>query len=161
MWLTARRRSEAGRPESSVAQCSGSDWDLPALERLAGRLGQDPAPTAGRILRGETNVRPLADGFIDAHRKAAPAEYVRLAYRAVLDRDPDPDGLAFYVREIESGIARENVVDCLIASPEFDAKNRTKRPAAPSATSATTRPSLTAESTRSFLTTESAGPEEA
>ena len=142
-WFTAGRRSEAGRPDSTTAKFSGADWNLPALERLAGRLGLDPAPTAGRILRGETGVRPLADGFVAAHREAAPADYVRLAYRAILDRDPDPDGLAFYVREIESGIARENVVDCLIASPEFDAKHRTKRPAAPSAT------------------TESAGPETA
>ncbi len=147
MWFTAGRRSEAGRPDGAAAKFSGADWDVPALERLAGRLGQDPAPTAGRILRGETGVRPLAEDFVAAHREASPADYVRLAYRAILDRDPDPDGLAFYAREIESGIARENVVDCLIASPEFDAKHRTRRPAATSAT------------TRSFLTTESAGPE--
>jgi SAM-dependent methyltransferase len=149
MWFTACRRSEAGRPESAAAQFSGAVWDVPALERLGGRLGHDPAETAVRILRGESGVRLLAEGFIAAHRDAAPADYVRRAYRAILDRDPDPDGLAFYTREIESGIARENVVDCLIASPEFDAKHRTKRPAEASAT------------TRSFLTTESSGPEEA
>ena len=160
MWLTARRRLEAGRSASSAAQFSGAVWDVPALERLAGRLGHDPAETAARIFRGETGVRRLAEDFIAAHRDAAPADYVRRAYRTILDRDPDPDGLAFYTREIESGIARENVVDCLIASPEFDAKHRTKRPAAASATSATTRPSLTAESTRPSLTAES-GPEEA
>ena len=131
MWLTAGRGLEAGRPESAAAKFSGSKWDVPALERLAGRLGKDPSSTAGRICRGETGVRPLADGFVAVHREAAPADYVRLAYRAILDRDPDPDGLGFYTREIESGIARENVVDCLIASPEFDAKHRTKRSAGP------------------------------
>jgi len=137
MWFTAGRRTEAGRPESAAAQFSGAVWDVPALERLTGRLGHDPAATAPRILRGETDIRLLADGFISAHRDAAPAEYVRLAYRAILARDPDPDGLAFYIREIESGIARENVFDCLIASPEFDAKHRTRRPAAPSGPEAT------------------------
>lgn len=130
MWFTAGRRSDTGRPESGAAKFAGADWDVPALERLAGRLGHDPASTAERIRCGETGVRPLADGFLAAHRDAAPADYVRLAYRAILDRDPDPDGLGFYTREIESGIARENVVDCLIASPEFDGKNRTKRTSA-------------------------------
>jgi YD repeat-containing protein len=143
MWFTSGRRSEAGRPDGAAAKFSGADWNLPALEGLAGRLGHDPATTAERIRRGEAGVRPLADGFIAAHRDAAPADYVRSAYRAILDRDPDPEGLAFYTREIESGIARENVVDCLIASPEFDARHRTKRPAGPSVT---TRPALTAES---------------
>ena len=47
-------------------------------------------------------------------------EFVEAAYRVVLRRDPDPDALAWAVRELESGsLARTTFVADLVASDEF------------------------------------------
>jgi hypothetical protein len=40
-------------------------------------------------------------------------------YRAALDRDADPAGLAFWVGLVESGIAPESVVGAMLRTPEF------------------------------------------
>jgi hypothetical protein len=66
----------------------------------------------------------LAESLVERHRSAPPREYVAAVYRALLGREPDESGLAQYAGEIERGIGRTNVVDCLLASAEFDAKHR-------------------------------------
>lgn len=127
LWVTARRRGGDGRPRTTAARFRGQPWNAAALDRLLERLGSDPAVDLPRILSGEASLRGIAEGFI-AERRTAPArDYVTAVYRALLDREPDAGGLDFYSGEIEQGIARTNVVDCLLASAEFAAKHR--RPA--------------------------------
>lgn len=53
-----------------------------------------------------------------------PKAYVAAAYDLFLGRAADPEGLRLYAGEIEIGIDRGNVVDCLISSAEFDDRYR-------------------------------------
>ncbi len=126
MWITAVRRSEAGRPETSAARFRPRVWNARALDALLGRLGGGPAATRDRITSGAVTLRAATDPFIERHRLDPPRDYVTAAYRALLDREPDEGGLAFYASEIEQGIDRTNVIDCLLASAEFDAMHRSK-----------------------------------
>jgi hypothetical protein len=68
----------------------------------------------------------LAESLVERPRSAPPREYVAAVYRALLGRDES--GLAQYAGKIERGIGRTNVVDCLLASAEFDAKHRAAAP---------------------------------
>jgi hypothetical protein len=49
---------------------------------------------------------------------------VSRAYEVLLGREADPDGLAFYAKEIASGIPASNTVDCLVSSAELEEKLR-------------------------------------
>ena len=69
-------------------------------------------------------MRGLASAFVRRGMSLEAEPYLNEAYRAILDRPPDAEGLAAYAREIREGIPRDNVIDCLIASPEFDALYR-------------------------------------
>lgn len=59
-----------------------------------------------------------------ASQSDEPEHYVAGAYETILGRAVDPEGLQFYTSEIQNGIERTNVIDCLIASPEFDDRYR-------------------------------------
>lgn len=124
MWVTARRREEASRPSTRLVRFQARPWAVGALDELLRRLGREPSRDRERVLSGEVSLRSLAEGFVRQNATAPAADYVQSAYRTFLGREPDPDGLAFYVREIEQGIARTNVVDCLLASPEFADRHR-------------------------------------
>ena len=69
-------------------------------------------------------MRGLAESYVAASQSEEPAHYVAGAYEKILGRAADPAGLQFYTRELHAGIERTNVVDCLIASPEFDDRYR-------------------------------------
>lgn len=45
-------------------------------------------------------------------------EFVRTAYAAILKRNPDNEGLNYYLKRIRSGISRENLLIQLLKSPE-------------------------------------------
>lgn len=56
----------------------------------------------------------------DRHRGIDPDDAVRRAYRDVLNRDPDPDGLQTYRRMIEKeGWSEDDVRSALKKSPEY------------------------------------------
>ncbi len=120
MWITARRMVPEGGRETRAVSFAPRRWKEPEVAALVGRLGRDGSETA-RVLAGAASVRGLASDFVRARRSLSAAAYVEEAYRAILGREADAEGLAFYAKEIEEGIQRFNVVDCLIASPEFDA----------------------------------------
>ena len=53
-------------------------------------------------------------------RRTEPASVsdIKLAYRLILKRDPDPEGLAAYRQRIESGLTVEELIDSLLTSGE-------------------------------------------
>lgn len=124
MWVTAQR--DRSRDDSPVAAAAVSPrrWNAAALEGLLRRVARDPERDARGVVSGQVAVRDLVAGLVRQGRRLGADDYVERAYRAILGRPPDPEGLAVYAREIEEGIPRVHVVDCLIASPEFDAMYR-------------------------------------
>lgn len=118
-WLTARRRDKRGRPETLAAGARRRTWNREAVERFVTRLGYPPAE-ADSVVSGARYPRELADRFLDAQGTVPPDDFVRLAYRVLLGREADAGGLAFYAKEIASGIPPSNTVDCLIASSELE-----------------------------------------
>ena len=124
LWVTAVRRQEAGRAATAAIRVRPRAWDPKALDALLARLGPGASAERARLLSGEIGLRALAEPLVRDGRTLAPREYVARVYRTLLGREPDEGGLAFYAGEIEQGIARTNVVDCLLASDEFDASHR-------------------------------------
>jgi predicted SAM-dependent methyltransferase len=54
-------------------------------------------------------------------RVTSDVEFIEQAYRHLLKREADPGGLAYYVKILQGGIARESVLASLRASPEYTA----------------------------------------
>jgi len=129
LWATAVRREETERAASDAAAARKREWNDGELAALVARLGESPA-SAEAVGRGERSLRRLADSFLERHAASPPEGFVRAAYGAVLGRDPDPDGLAFYAREIEEGVDRANTVDCLFASSELEDRLKPMQPSA-------------------------------
>ena len=120
MWVTARNGAPAA---AAPARLRARGWNTDALGALLGRLEASPGELA-RVLSLPARVEDLAGAFFRLRTKLAATEYVSLAYQAILGRPADPAGLEFYAREIREGIPRSNVVECLLASPEFDERYR-------------------------------------
>jgi len=69
-------------------------------------------------------VRPLAETRAYLLALPEPAQFIREAYQALLWRDPDGPGLAYWTGEVASGArTREQVLDALIGSPEYAANH--------------------------------------
>jgi hypothetical protein len=56
---------------------------------------------------------------VHAHDLLTHAEFVAVAYRELLQRAPDAEGLAYYVKRLDEGAARLDVVKALVVSQEF------------------------------------------
>jgi len=125
-WLTVRRETEDGRPSTSSVTCVPKTWAQPQIERLFDRLHLDKGTAVEQLMSGKVSLRDLSEPFFDRVDPADPKSFVTEAYRVFLDREPDTGGLQFYSEEIAEGIDPTNIVDCLIASPEFDEKYRLK-----------------------------------
>jgi SAM-dependent methyltransferase len=123
MWLTAQKRSQAGGSRRA-AQFHAKEWNRAELAALIARLGHDPQREMEEVLAGRGTLKDLASGFFQAKGELAPGEYVKQAYEAILGRPADLAGLEFYSGEIREGIDRDNVIDCLLGSPEFDERYR-------------------------------------
>lgn len=127
MRVTARRRADGRRPATAMVRVRERAWDPAALDALLSRLGRDPARERPRVESGAVTLRALAEDFL-AERRADPArDFVSAAYRVFLGREPDPEGLAFYVREVDGGTPRSHVLDCFLGSAELDRKVRPAR----------------------------------
>ena len=125
MWVTARRTGN-GSPETRAVRVERRRWDADALDRLLSRLGRSPSAERGRVESGAVTLKALSGEWLERHGSGSPSDFVAAAYRAVLGRDPDAEGLAFYAGQIEGGLPREEMLDCLLASAELD---RMVRPA--------------------------------
>lgn len=127
LWVTAVRRAEPGRDSSTAISVRRREWSRPELDGLLGRLGCGGRDADG-VVSGELSLRSLAQGFIDRNGSRSAEEFVRAAYRAILNREADADGLAFYSKEIAEGIAADYVIDCLLTSVELRDHLRTLVP---------------------------------
>jgi SAM-dependent methyltransferase len=127
LWVTARRRPGAGRPETSAVHVESRSWDREALDGLLRRIGRDPSLDGPRVEAGSVSLRELSRGLLARHRFRGARDFVAGAYRALLGREPDAGGLDFYASQIERGGRRADVLDCLLSSAELD---RTLRPLA-------------------------------
>jgi hypothetical protein len=53
---------------------------------------------------------------------------IRIAYLEILEREPDPGGLAFYNSRMNAGLSEEELREILLRSEEYAAKNQGFRP---------------------------------
>ena len=123
-WITAVKQGAAPGHCALLKQIPRR-WDLAAVEAVLHRLGHAaPADAASRVLDGTGTIRDQVQGFLRDAKRLAPDDFVRRAFRAVLNREPDPEGLAFYLAQLADGVSREYLLHCLLASPEFRAAVR-------------------------------------
>jgi SAM-dependent methyltransferase len=118
-WITAVRLGAASEPAALVKPCIRRPQPA-AVEAVSRRLGHaDPAAAVAGILDGRRTIRDQARGFLRATRALPPDAFVRRTFVAVLDREPDPEGLSFYVAQLAGGASHDYLMDCLLASSEF------------------------------------------
>ncbi len=128
LWVTALRRSEAGRPETEAVKLRRREWRRDAVDALLQRMGHTPAEAA-TVISGEKSLRQLAEGFLARQEGASPEDFVRRAYEVFLGREADQGGLAFYTKQTAGGIPHSNTVDCLLSSSEMEELLRPEAPA--------------------------------
>ena len=124
LWVTAVRKSHPGRPDSSAVRLRRRGWRREPLEALLARMNLDPDARAEEILSGRRTLRELADRFLEENSRLEPEAFVQRAYEVILGREADEDGLAFYSKEIASGIPPSSTVDCLLSSSELEDRLR-------------------------------------
>src|SRR5262249_58992717 len=114
-----------GRPAPEAVGCWKREWRSERLRALLERMGAG-AGAGQAVMAGDRTLKELAAGFLASHEKAPASDFVRRAYEVFLGRPADASGLAFYSKEIESGIPRSNTVDCLLSSSEAEDNLRTR-----------------------------------
>lgn len=124
LWVTAIRESRPGRPDSRAVSLRRRAWRREALEALLARMNLDPDAGVEEILSGRRSLRQIADRFLEENGRLGPEAFVRRAYEVFLGREADEDGLAFYSKEIASGIPPSSTVDCLLSSSELEDRLR-------------------------------------
>ena len=124
LWVTAIRESHPGRPDSRAVRLRRRAWRREALEALLARMNLDPDAGVEEILSGRRSLRQMADHFLEENGRLEPEAFVRRAYGVFLGREADEDGLAFYSKEIASGIPPSSTVDCLLSSSELEDRLR-------------------------------------
>ena len=55
------------------------------------------------------------------NKQLAPSSAVTIVYRTMLDREPDPDGLAYHSANLDRGLSYNAVINSFSGSPEFAA----------------------------------------
>ncbi len=121
-WFTARREGEGEGEALSPVRFRPRPWDRHELDGFLTRLGVDPNTNAPEVLSGRITPRQLIETLVSRGETTDAKEYVAEAYQVILGRPADPGGLAFYAGEINEGMERTNVIDCLFNSSEFDEK---------------------------------------
>jgi SAM-dependent methyltransferase len=128
LWATARRRGGKPGRRPAAVRTRPRKWNRPALEAFLSRLGTDVSTQAPAVLSGRLSLRETAAPLLSRYGEEAPEAFVSRAYQVLLGREADPDGLAFYAKEIASGIPASNTVDCLVSSAELEEKLRPETP---------------------------------
>lgn len=77
----------------------------------------------GKLINKSATPYSIAEYFVGSEefrlRNYSDEEYVRILYRAFLDRDPEPEGLAYWMNRLSSGTSRDEVLRFFSTSPEF------------------------------------------
>jgi hypothetical protein len=100
-----------------------TNWNPMALEALAAQLGLD-ADARTRIAAGSTD--PIIEKIVGASASMNNEEFIRNAFRLLLGRLPDNEGLGFYLARISRGSSRDDVVMDIMDSKEFRERNLAK-----------------------------------
>jgi SAM-dependent methyltransferase len=124
LWVTAIRENVPGAPESHAARVRRRTWHRDSVEALLQRMNLGGTGDIDEILSGRRSLRRVTDAFLEESRHLEPDDFVRKAYEVILGREADPDGLAFYSKEITSGTPASNTVDCLLSSSELEDRLR-------------------------------------
>ena len=90
----------------------GRQWDRAGLEAWTAQLVNHEAG-AGQISRGFFFSKELES------RKLSNKDFVTLCYHTYLDRNPDQAGLDAWVKLLNEGISKDEILDGFINSPEF------------------------------------------
>lgn len=72
---------------------------------------------------GQVTGADLAEGFIFSeefkNRGTTDEEFLSILYRALLNREPDPEGVDGWLSELNTGASRADIVDAFVSSEEF------------------------------------------
>ena len=75
------------------------------------------------ILEDKDNAKDLPEGFIGSRefieKNVSDEEFVKICYRAVLDREADQAGLDAWIKRLEKGDSRKKVCEGFTDSIEF------------------------------------------
>jgi SAM-dependent methyltransferase len=107
--------SELGQPRSAFMLRVLASQEF--RTRYQDFLDQAPLPDGGVVLEGALR------------RLGSDEEFVRTAYRCLLDRDSDPEGLGVYMGHLQRGVGRRVVVASLLRSQEFAERYKALCPA--------------------------------
>lgn len=118
-WLTATRNAAPGRATTTYARASQPVWNERALAALLQRLGPAGPAAATTIIAGRRDIRDFTTHFLHTNAAAAPGDFVRAAFVAILARAPDAQGLEFYTTQLTRGGSRAYLLDCLLSSAEL------------------------------------------
>jgi glycosyltransferase involved in cell wall biosynthesis/SAM-dependent methyltransferase len=116
--VTARRPAKDAANEAFALFLGPSNSEM--LSEPAG-AGWTPPPATNEF----------ASAFLAQHASLPAEAYLRQAYRTVLGREPDPEGLMHYVTKLGTdALDRKGVLDELLHAPEFTHRARPARQAA-------------------------------
>lgn len=120
-WITAIRLGDASDP-AALVKARIRQPNRAAVAAVLRRLGHTaPDLAVARILEDKGTIRDQARGFLRTTKSLPPEVFVSRAFLAVLNREPDPEGLSFYVHQLAGGSYRGYLMDCLLTSFEFRA----------------------------------------
>lgn len=92
-------------------------------------LGREPdakgkADWIDRIMTGKFTQSQVVQGFINSNefknKKYNDSQYIEMLYKACLQRNSDSNGKAHYIKCLNSGISRENILNRVANSSEFN-----------------------------------------
>ncbi len=94
-----------------------------AMQRESDQAGVDYW-TAG-LRRNEFNGASIANNFFFseefAKKNTTDQQYIELLYNVMMGRASDPDGMAYWIGQINGGMIRQDVLNGFVTSPEFTA----------------------------------------
>ncbi len=115
--LTTRKRSLESRAGAALAPFA---WDRLLLGDLLTRECGDGARRSDEVVAGTLPLKTALRNLEERLTTAPDAEFVRRAFRALLLRDPDAEGLAFHDSVLRGGFeGRGALLDTFLTSSEF------------------------------------------
>lgn len=121
--LRRQRRTEPPGPADFVDLAHRSVFGHPAdgasRQRFDAGADINRVGVLSAMLRDPRHAERMVAGLIPAHEGASDEQFLRAAYRALLDRDADPVGLATFSQRLRAGKSRADVVRSLVGSEEY------------------------------------------
>lgn len=115
--LTTRKRSLGPGAGASLAPFA---WDRVLLDDLLARGCGDGARRSGDVVAGTLPLKTALHDLEEQLAKVPDPDFVRSAFRALLQRDPDQEGLAFHDSVLRGGFeGRGALLDTFLTSSEF------------------------------------------